>query len=71
MRIQRQRAVDRWQFIDVPDKTLLKEAMVLEKVKEGMVPILVKTKFGRKAPNYMESMSNIDEVRDSRALLIG
>ena len=30
-------------------KTLLEEAMELEKVKEGMVPSLEKTKFRRKA----------------------
>ena len=45
--------------------------MELEKVKEGMVPILEKTKFGRKATEDMESMSSVDEVTDSKALLIG
>ena len=45
--------------------------MELEKVKEGMVPNLEKTKFGRKATEDMESMSSVDEVMDSRALLIG
>ena len=58
--MQRQRVVDRRQLIDVPDKTLLKEAMELEKVKEGMVPSLEKTKFGRKATKVMESMSSVD-----------
>ena len=33
-RMQRQRASDKRQLIDVPDKTLLEEAMQLEKVKE-------------------------------------
>ena len=41
----RQRAVDKKQFIDVPHKTLLEKAMELEKVKEGIVPSLEKTKF--------------------------
>ena len=45
--------------------------MELEKVKEGMVPSLEKTKFGRKAIEDMESMSNVDKVMDSKALLIG
>ena len=69
--MQRQRATDRRQLVDVPDKTLIKEAMDLEKVKEGMVPILEKTKFGRKATKDMESMSSADEVMDSETLLIG
>ena len=69
--MQRQRAADRRQLIDVPDKTLLKEAMKLEKVKEGMVPSLEKTKFGRKATEDMESMSSVDEVMNLEALLIG
>ena len=43
--MQRQRAVDKRQLIDVPDKTLLEEAMELEKVKEGMVPSMEKTKI--------------------------
>ena len=47
------------------------DAMELEKVKEGMVPSLEKTKFGRKATKDMESMSNVDEVMDSEALMIG
>ena len=59
------------QLIDVPDKTLLEEAMKLEKVKEGMIPTLKKTKFGRKAIEDMESMSSVDEVMDSETLLIG
>ena len=33
-RMQRQRVVDKRKLIDVPDKTLLEEAMELEKVKE-------------------------------------
>ena len=40
-------------------------------MKEGMVPTLEKTKFGRKAIEDMESMSCVDEVMDSEALLIG
>ena len=39
--------------------------MELEKVKEGMVPSLEKTKFGMKAIKDMESVSNVDEVMDS------
>ena len=57
--------------MDVLDKTLLKEAMKLEKVDDGMVPSLEKTKFGRKATEDMESMSNVYEVMGSEALLIG
>ena len=68
---KRQRAADKRQFIDVPDKTLLEEAMELEKVNKGMVPSLEKTKFERKATEDMESMSYVDEVMDSQALLIG
>ena len=70
-RMKRQRATNRRQIIDVLDKTLLKEAMKLEKVDDGMVPSLEKTKFGRKATEDMESMSNVDEVMGSKALLIG
>ena len=70
-RMQRQRAVDRRQLIDVLDKTLLKEAMKLEKVKEEMVPSLEKTKFGRKATKDMKLMSGVDEVMNSDPLLIG
>ena len=66
-RMQRQRAVDKRQFIDVPYKTLFEEVVELEKVNEGMVPSLGKTKFGRKAIE----MSSADEVMDSETLLIG
>ena len=48
-----------------------KDAMELDNVKEGMVPSLEKTKFGRKATEDMESMSSVDEVMDSEALMIG
>ena len=53
-RMQRQRAVDRWQLINVPVEIQKEDAMKLENVKEGMVPILEKTKFGRKATRHME-----------------
>ena len=43
----------------------------LEKVNEIMDPTLEKTKFGRKDIEDMESMSSVDEVMDSEALLIG
>ena len=39
-------------------------------MKEGMVPSLEKTKFGRKATKVMESMSSADEVMYSEALMI-
>ena len=68
--MQRQRALDKRQLIDVPDKILLEEAMKLEKVKERMVPSLEKKKFGRKSTENMKSMSNVDEVMDLEALLI-
>ena len=45
--------------------------MELEKVKEGMVPSLEKTKFGRKVTEDMESMSSVDKVMDPEALMIG
>ena len=45
--------------------------MELEEVKEGMVPSLEKTKFGRKATEDMESMSSVNEVMDSEALMLG
>ena len=47
------------------------DATELEKVKEGMVPSLEKTKFRRKATEDMESMSSVDEVINSEALMIG
>ena len=47
------------------------DSMELEKVKEGMVPSFKKTKFGRKAIEDMESMSSVNEVMDSKALMIG
>ena len=43
----------------------------LDKVKEGMVTSLEKTKFGRKAIEDLDSMSSVDEVMDSEALMIG
>ena len=46
------------------------DAMELEKVKEGMIPSLKKTKFWRKTAEDKESMSSIDEVMDLEALLI-
>ena len=46
------------------------DAMKLEKVKEGMVHILEKTKFKRKATEDMESMSSVDEVMDTEAFMI-
>ena len=39
-RMQRQRAANKIQFIDVPYKKLFEEVMELEKVNEGMVPSL-------------------------------
>ena len=45
--------------------------MELEKVKEGMVPSLEKTKLWRKSTKDMESMSSVEEAMDSKALLIG
>ena len=69
-RMQRQRVADRRQIIDVPVEILKEDSMELEKVKEGMVPSLEKTKFGRKAAEDMESMSSVDEVMDSEALMI-
>ena len=45
--------------------------MELETKKDGMVPNLEKTKFGRKAIEDIESMGSVDEVMDSEALLIG
>ena len=36
-----------------------------------MVPILEKTKFGRKATEDMESISSVDEVMNSKALMKG
>ena len=36
-----------------------------------MVPSLKKTKFGRKVTEDMESMSSVDEVMDSEAILVG
>ena len=70
-RMRKQRAADRRQLIDVPVEIQKEDAMKLEKVKEGMVPSLEKTKFGRKATEDMESMSNVDEVMDSEVLMIG
>ena len=71
MRMQRQRAADRRQLIDVPMEILKEYAMELERVKEGMVPSLEKTKFERKVTEDMESMNNVDEVMESEALIIG
>ena len=71
MRIRRQRTADRRQLIDVPVEIRKENSMELEKAKEGMVPNLEKTKFGRKAIEDIESMSSVDEVMDSEALLIG
>ena len=45
--------------------------MELEKVKEGMIPSLKKTKFWRKATEDMELMGSVDDVVDSEALMIG
>ena len=69
--MQRLRANDRRQRIDVPMEIKKEDAMKLEKGKEGMVPSLEKTKFGRKATEDMESMRSVDEVIDSKALSIG
>ena len=69
--MQRQRVADRRQPINVLVEIQKEDAMELEKVKKGMVPSLEKTKFGRKATEDMESMSSVDEVMDSKALMIG
>ena len=58
MRIHRQRATSRRQLIDVPVEIQKENAMELEKVQEGMVPSLEKTKFGRTTIEDMESMSS-------------
>ena len=69
--MQRQRAVDRRQLIDVPVEIQDEDAMELEKVKEGIVSSLEKTKFRRKATKDMELISSVDEMMDSEALMIG
>ena len=46
------------------------DAMELENVKEGIVPSMEKTNFGRKAIEDRELMSSVDEVMDIKALLI-
>ena len=69
--MQWQKAADRRQFIDVPVEIQKNDAMELEKVKDGVVPSVEKTKFRRKATEDMESMSSVDEVMDSEALIIG
>ena len=71
MRLQRQRATDRRKLIDILVEIQKEDAMELEKVKEGMVPSFEKTKFGRKVIEDMESMSSVNEVMDSEALMIG
>ena len=63
--MQRQRAADTRKLIDVLMEIQKEEAMKLEKVKEGMVPSLEKTKFWRKATKVMELMSCVNEVMDS------
>ena len=71
-RIQRQRAADRRQLIDVPVELQKEDAMELEKVKEEFGSQLGKIFFfGRKATKDMESMSSVDEVMDLEALMIG
>ena len=69
--MQRQRAVDRRHLIDVLVEIQKEDAMESEKVKEGIVPSLDKTIFGRKATKDMKSMNSVDEVMDSEALMIG
>ena len=69
--MQRKRVADKRKLIDVPVEIQKEDSMELEKVKEGMVPNLEKTKFGRKATEDMESMSSKYEVMDSEVLLIG
>ena len=69
--MQRQRAADRRQLIDVHVEIQKEDAMELEKVKDRMVPSLEKTKFRRKDAEDMESMSSVDEVMDLEALMIG
>ena len=69
--MQRQRAADRRHHINVYVEIQKEDAMELEKVKEGMVPSLEKTKFERKAAKDMESMSSVDEMMDPEALMIG
>ena len=51
--MQRQRAADRRHHINVYVEIQKEDAMELEKVKEGMVPSLEKTKFERKAAKDM------------------
>ena len=58
-------------IIDVLMEIQKEDALELEKVNEGIVPSLEKTKFGRKAIENMELMSSVDEVMDSEALMIG
>ena len=69
--MQMQRTTDRRQLIDVPMEIQKEDAMELEKVKEGMVPSLEKTKSGRKATEDMKLMNSVDELMDSEALMIG
>ena len=69
--MQRQRAANRRQLIDVSVEIQKEDAMELEKVKEGMIPSLKKTKFCRKGTEDMELMGCVDEVVDSEALMIG
>ena len=70
-RMQRQRGTDRRHLINVLVEIQKEVSRELDKVKEGMVPSLEKTKFGRKAIEDLDSMSSVDEVMDSEALMIG
>ena len=69
--MQRQRAADRRQLIDVLMEVQKEDAMELEKVKEGMIHSLKKIKFVKKFIEDMELMSSVDEAMDSEALMIG
>ena len=71
MRMQRQRAINKRHLIDVSMEIQNEDAIDLEKVKERMVCSSEKTKSGRKVTEDMESMSNVDEVMNTEALLIG
>ena len=69
--MHRQISTNRRQLIDVHVEIQKEDAMELDKVKEGVVHSSEKTKFGRKATEDMESMSSVDEVKDTEALVIG
>lgn len=71
MRTQKQRVAGKRQSIDIPKEIFKGGVIDFEKVKEGLVPSLEISKFGRKSIGDVESIGSFEKGMDLEIIMIG